>query len=93
MAQPQSVKPKKYDVMLTHGCRIPGEDGEMENAGPTKRGGEAVRVSVTRRLGNQIVQANRGYWADGKPAAEATTDEPTETAAKGPARGRGGKPK
>ena len=95
----KTVKPKMYDVLITRGCLVPGPDGGMIQAGPNvkkdektgrKKFGEPARVSVTRRVGNQIVQSDRGYWADGEPEREATTDEPTETGAQAPARGRGG---
>ena len=67
MPNPKVAKEKLYDVMLTRTIVVV-EDGERVTRGPKERGGEAVKLSVKRRLGNQIVSANRGYWADGPPA-------------------------
>ena len=98
MGQPTAPRGvKKFDIMVTRGVRVPNaETGELMEVHPVdadgkpQRGGKAVRISVTRRLGNQIVAAGRGYWAEGKPPREAASVEPTETAAKAPARSRGG---
>jgi hypothetical protein len=67
---------KLYDVMLTRGVFIPDAEGQMEAVGPKKPGGKAVKVTVNRRLGNQIVTANRGYWVDGDPPGNIRAPEP-----------------
>tara|TARA_B100001146_G_scaffold102210_1_gene90523 strand:+ start:5027 stop:5332 length:306 start_codon:yes stop_codon:yes gene_type:complete len=97
MSQPKAARAsKKYDLIVTRGVRVANaETGMLElvtplgSDGQPKVGGKPIRISVTRRDGNQIVAAGRGHWAEGKPPREAASVQPTETAAKAPARSRG----
>ncbi len=82
-------KPKPVDVMLTRGVMLPNAEGEVVPHGPEKRGGAAVKVTISRPLARQVVQGNRGYYADGEPPPERATDEPPETTTRAPARARG----
>ncbi len=84
MPAPKPKQDRKFDVMLTRTVLITEPGGVPTTFGPDKRGGAPVKISVLRRVGNQIVGANRGYWADGKPKDPGPRETIDDAEASGP---------
>ncbi len=84
MPAPKLKKDRKFDVMLTRTVLITEPGGTPTTFGPDKRGGEPVKITVSRRVANQIVGANRGYWPDGKPSDPSPRENIDDDEASGP---------